>query len=396
MNLIQKRSTVSAFNKYILGMLTVLAAGYGAYFLVSTFFTSPQNSINNHARQTTELGISVSPPLINNGGGWWESNSLIYHGIPTRILFFLPPGNNLQPTAVNEAAWQEFERIGRIFNPFSPTSEIARLNATPWPRHPPLRLIVSKDIYTVMIMSREIWNQSSGNFDPTLWPVKQLWQNAEKIQKVPPGQDIDTALRSMGFGKVRLIDDQRYTIEIEDHPVMFDFGGIVKGYAVDQVRKILLEKGVAAGLVQLGGEVSPFGNNEGGNPWRIGVQHPKQMDKVWGVIEAQGSLRVSTSGNYRQPIMIKGQSFYHIFSPKTGLPVSEKVLGVTTACIGENTSNARLDGVATAITVMGPSAGLQLAEKLRIEALVLFETDDGTIGELTTKGFGSHYKREDR
>jgi len=59
-------------------------------------------------------------------------------------------------------------------------------------------------------------------------------------------------------------------------------------------------------------------------------------------------------------------------------------------------SSARLDGIATAITALGPKKGLALAEKLGIAALILYETADGQIGEMATKGLGGHYLREGR
>ena len=193
-----------------------------------------------------------------------------------------------------------------------------------------------------------------------------------------------------GFDQVRLSGKSQNLIEYKNHPVKFDFGGIVKGYAVDRVRQILLNYSITAGLVQLGGEINAFGDNDG-KPWRVGIQHPKQMDKIWGVISSNNRLRVSTSGNYRQPIQIKGKSFYHIFSPETGRPVSERVLGVTTASLDGKTSNARLDGIATAITVMGATKGLALAEKLHIDALILYEKKDGSIGEIMTPGLLNYY-----
>ena len=119
------------------------------------------------------------------------------------------------------------------------------------------------------------------------------------------------------------------------------------------------------------------------------------MDKIWGVISSYGELRVSTSGNYRQPIKINEQSFYHIFSPQTGRPVSEKVLGVTTVSIDGKHSNAELDGIATAITVMGATKGIELAEKLSIDVIILYENSDGTIGELMTPGLSDYYKTAD-
>ncbi|MDA8405034.1 MAG: FAD:protein FMN transferase [Desulfobacteraceae bacterium] len=394
MSRIQTRLVIRFFKKYIPGPMIALIASYGMYFFVSADSIPHQNTVDRSGRKLASPDSRETPLLTDNGSGWRESKGLLYHGIPARILFYQSSADTGLADTINRAAWGEFEKIGRIFNPFDPASEVARLNETLRTRCPPMQLTVSKDVYTVMGISRDIWAQSSGNFDPTLWPLKQLWRDAEEKQRIPSQKDIEAALQSTGFGAVRLADDHAYRIRIKDHSIMFDFGGIVKGYAVDQVREALLKKGVTAGLVQLGGEVSAFGEN-GGEPWRIGIQHPKEVGKVWGVIAAKGRLSVSTSGNYQQAIGIGGRSFYHIFSPKTGWPVSEKVLGVTIACMGENFCSARLDGIATAITVMGPKNGLALAEKIGIDAIILYETDSGAIGEMMTKGLNGHYMRKD-
>ena len=337
--------------------------------------------------RSTESGTAQSfNGLKNIGEGWWETRRLIYHGIPARVVFLPPPAAGNHPDAVDEAVWLEFERIGQIFNPFNPDSEVSRINLQPQPDF----ISVSDDMMSVIQISKQLWVDTNRQFDPTMWQIKQLWQKAEKNQQIPVKKDIAKALQWTGFDKVRIDKKSQNFLQFVNHPVKFDFGGIVKGHAVDQVRQILLNSGVTAGLVQLGGEISTFGkNNE--KPWHIGVQHPKQMDRIWGIISAYVDIRVSTSGNYRQPIIINGQSFYHIFSPKTGKPVSEKVLGVTTVCFDKKNSNARIDGIATAITVMGAEKGLFLAEKLKIEAMILYKKNDGTIGELMTPGLSNYY-----
>ena len=77
------------------------------------------------------------------------------------------------------------------------------------------------------------------------------------------------------------------------------------------------------------------------------------------------------------------------------MPVSEKILGVTTVSLDNKTTNARLDGIATAITVIGASEGLALATKSGIDVLILFEKEDGSIGELMTKRLSHNYSPYD-
>jgi thiamine biosynthesis lipoprotein len=113
------------------------------------------------------------------------------------------------------------------------------------------------------------------------------------------------------------------------------------------------------------------------------------MDEIWDVLEGHGDIKVSTSGNYRQPIVIQGHEFYHIISPKTGRPVSEKMLGVTTAAFGSEASAALLDGAATAITVLGVDQGLNFAKKLNIEALILDMGTNNKIRQHLTENFSA-------
>ncbi len=365
-----KRTTALLF-------IIFFAAGVGYHFTTSR----PVKSMEPETLQSSVI-------LKHIGNDWWESEQLIYHGIPARIVFLMPQTSYASdsPETVNKTAWNEFDRIGKIFNPFDPNSEIYHLNSSPRSES----ICISGDMSSVICISRRLWEETEGNFDPTIWPIKQLWQNAEKNQQIPSETDITKALQQTGFDKILPYEKTENSIKLEHLPIKFDFGGVVKGYAVDQVRQILLNYGITAGLVQLGGEVSTFGkNNE--NPWRIGVQHPNQMNRIWGIISSYGDLRVSTSGNYRQPISINGKSFYHIFSPKTGKPVSEKLLGVTTVSIDGKHSNAELDGIATAITVMGTAKGLELAETLNIDVVIIYENSDGTIGELMTPRLSDYY-----
>ena len=329
------------------------------------------------------------PPIQKLSGNWWESEQAIYFNIPARILIKIPDDDRGHAHQIFDKAWLEFERIGQIFNPYDAGAEVARINkqsAVGW-------INVSSDFYQVLKISQNLWKESNGQFDPTFLPIKQLWRHAEQIQEIPSDREILKTLQKTGVGQVMLEPGKKNKIRIDKPGLQFDFGGIAKGYAVDQVRQMLKKSGITDGLVQLGGEIAAFGRNDGA-PWRIGVQHPQKMGAVWGILQRSDNIRVSTSGNYRQPLMIRGQSFYHIFNPETGKPVSEKVLGVTTVGLSSMQSNAMLDGAATAITVMGAADGLKFASKIGIEALILTQDRDRTINETMTAGFLEFYHRQ--
>ncbi|MCF8027364.1 MAG: FAD:protein FMN transferase [Desulfobacteraceae bacterium] len=342
---------------YIAAAISGLAVVAALLFLPLTQ-PNAKNDLKNDPGQKAAVSLTMPEP------DWWESRRLIYFDIPARVLFYLPDGSRRDAEAVARAVWNEFERIGRIFNPSDPQSEVSRLNAA----DKTAPVAVSNDMHAVFRISKRLWDASNGAFDPSTAPLKKLWQNAVKIQKIPSSRDIQRILARTGFDKVTIMENpQAVMCSVRD--MEFDFGGIAKGFAVDRSRDVLRGAGIHTGMIQLGGEVAAFGSRPR-RPWRIGIQHPRDMGKIWKTISSPADIRVSTSGNYRQPLIIQGHAFYHIFSPKTGRPVSEKIAGVTTAGFGCR-SNALLDGAATAITVLGTEKSMQLAEKLSIEALVL-------------------------
>jgi thiamine biosynthesis lipoprotein len=371
------------------GLLAALAMTLGFGIVFSALHHMPLSKAAD-ARRPKHQGSQNSkdmPPVKAVSKNWYESRQSIYFDIPARILIKHPDNPKAAQGIINEA-WREFERIGRIFNPYDPESEVAELNQAGASG----KINVSADLYQVLKTSKELFAASQGRFDPTCFRIKQLWRHAEDAQDIPSDRDILKALQGTGLENVELAGGQSGDIWIDNPAIRFDFGGIAKGYAVDCVRKVLKANGVSHGLVQLGGEIAAFGENDG-EPWRIGIQDPKNMQNIWGVVERRADTRVSTSGNYRQPLRIQGRTFYHIFSPETGRPVPERVLGVTTAGVSEAHSNALIDGAATAITVMGAADGIQFAQNLGIEALILTQAGDNEITEHMTPGFQKYYER---
>jgi FAD:protein FMN transferase len=321
--------------------------------------------------------------------GWFEEERAIYHEIPARLLFRLPEAERGRAAEIGCKAWSEFERLGVTFNAFSPNSELTRLNQKGGTEC----RAVSTDLFEVLQLSRLVWSKSDRRFDPTVFPLKELWRTAVASQKVPDQTAIQTVLSRVGFEKVQFCQAPR-SVRFTASGVRLDFGGIAKGYAVDRVRHLLQNERVGSALVQLGGEIACFGSPMG-ERWRLGIQHPVETSELWGTIAQRDCLRVSTSGNYRQPLMIGNQAYYHIFDPTTGLPAADRVLGVTTVDPWCKVDNSVLDAAATATTVLGVNAGLELAGRLGIEALILSQGQGDRISEKASRGFTKFYERRD-
>jgi thiamine biosynthesis lipoprotein len=126
-----------------------------------------------------------------------------------------------------------------------------------------------------------------------------------------------------------------------------DPSGVVKGWAIARAAASLDTRGYDDYFIDAGGDVRTRGHSAPGAPWRVGIRHPVERDKVARVILAT-DLAVATSGTYE-----KGP---HIYDPHTGAPATE-LLSMTV--VGPSILEA--DVYATAAFAMG-LAGLEFIE----------------------------------
>jgi FAD:protein FMN transferase len=118
-----------------------------------------------------------------------------------------------------------------------------------------------------------------------------------------------------------------------------DPSGLVKGWAIGRAAAILDSRAYRNYFIDAAGDVRTRGCSAPSTPWRVGIRHPIERDKVVRVIDAT-DLAVATSGTYE-----KGA---HLIDPHTGAPANA-LLSMTV--VGPSILEA--DVYATAAFVMG-------------------------------------------
>lgn len=144
-----------------------------------------------------------------------------------------------------------------------------------------------------------------------------------------------------------------------------DPSGFVKGWAVDRAADLLQQAGAQRFCINAGGDVVV----RGGEPWRIGIRHPRISDRLAGVVALTDGA-VATSGAYERGC--------HIVDPRSGKPPSG-VLSVTV--IGPQLGIA--DAYATAAFAMGRHGPAWTALLDQYDAMTIVEGDR----VLATPGF---------
>lgn len=150
--------------------------------------------------------------------------------------------------------------------------------------------------------------------------------------------------------------------------MQIDLGGIAKGYAADEVRRMLQEQGVKSAQINFGGTVVVWGQQQ-----HIDIQNPFQKTGSPMADLLVENKAIVTSGVYEQCFFYKGKRLHHMIDPRTGWPSCSGLISVT--LIGDEA--AQLDAPATAVCCLGIQEGLPILQKYGIEAV--FVTDDGVV-----------------
>lgn len=229
-------------------------------------------------------------------------------------------------------------------------SEIARLNQAAGAAPVPL----APETLAVLHAARRYGELSGGAFDITVAPLLQIWglRGGPPPANPPAPKDLERIRRLVNF---RRLEIGGRTARLELPGMQLDLGGIAKGFAVDEVARIMQRHGLTNVLLNLGGNLRALGAAAPGSPWRIAVQHPFAAGRVLGKLDLRDGEAAATSGNYERFVMIGGRRCAHILDPRTGRP-AEGMASVTVIVAGHDAA-MDADALSTTLFVLGSEAG---------------------------------------
>lgn len=246
---------------------------------------------------------------------------------------------------------------------WKPDSALMQLNRAPtgaWFKVP-------EELFTVLSAALQIGRLSDGAFDIGVGDLVAAWgfgsQPASKDQT--PLDAANPAPRSPAHLCIELDPAQQRVRKLS--PVTLDLSGIAKGFGVDELARVLLAHGITHFLVSIDGELRAAGGKPDGSPWRVAVEKPETGHRaVEGVLELSDGA-VATSGDYRNFVERDGVRYAHTMDPRRGGPLADGPAAVTVMAA----TCVKADAWATALLVLGPRTGAELAKRYGIEALFI-------------------------
>lgn len=262
------------------------------------------------------------------------------------------------------------ERVNQEMSGWIADSELARFNrdaASDW-------FPVSAETAKVVTEAGRISTLSGGAFDVTVSPLINLWGfgTTQRNQPEPEQQALEAARAHVGYHKL-IVRTSPPAFKKLDPALTLNLAAIAKGYGVDAVAAALDGLGITDYLVEVGGEVYGKGQRPDGRPWQIGIERPTFSSRTVQRVVSLTGRAMATSGDYRNFRDIGGRRVSHTIDPRTGRPISHRLASVTVIAA----SCMEADGLATALMVLGPEAGLALADREGIAALLIVRDVDG-------------------
>jgi len=204
------------------------------------------------------------------------------------------------------------------------------------------RIIRDREAFHLLRVSREVHDASSGAFSVTLRPLLDAWGfTGHGACRMPAPSEFASWRELKKDESIRLHDDGM-TVEIPEG-TKIDIGGTIEGHAADRAREVMQACGIRTGLVEVGGEVSAFGDRV----WKIGLKNPRGQG-VFAVIPVRNRA-VATSGDYERFFTQGGRRYCHILDPSTGMPARA---GMSSTVIADTCTQA--NAWAVALFVSGP------------------------------------------
>ena len=259
-----------------------------------------------------------------------------------------------------DAALERLEQLEGVFSYTRSDSELSRLNATAYGQ----AVEVGDDMGFLIQESLRLSELTEGAFDISIGALVDLWSVPDSLAPLTPETaDIAELLPNMGYGNIIY---QNNTLRYANPHIKMHFGAIAKGYAVDELVKVLERHGVTSAFVDIGGEIGVIGNsprNDG--VWRIGIRDPFEPSEIASTLTVSPPLgALATSGNYERP--------EHILEPATGRPAQSEFASVTVV----SHSGTLSDALSTAFFVMGKAKASALAEQMEGVDFVYIEKLD--------------------
>ncbi|MBU1689648.1 MAG: FAD:protein FMN transferase [Gammaproteobacteria bacterium] len=261
----------------------------------------------------------------------------------------------------------DFDYLHRTLHAWEPGA-LSRMNAVF--AQSPSKVAVVPGLVPIIQDATRLSEMSGGLFNPAIGKLIKLWgfQGDEFTPQQPDPKEIKALIQA----NPRMTDIvfEGILFYSKNPAVQLDLGGYAKGYALDLAAEYLRTQGVKGALINIGGNIIAIGSR-GGQPWRVGVQHPRKAGAI-ASLELHDGEAIGTSGDYQRYFEFDGKRYCHIIDPRTGYP-TQGVQAVTVLIPKGNNAGTLSDVASKPAFIAGVKGWRKAAQAMGAESTMLID-----------------------
>ena len=247
----------------------------------------------------------------------------------------------------------EVERIEAKYSRYRADSVVSRINA----RAGEKPVEIDAETRALLAYADTCFHRSGGLFDATSGVLRRAWRFDSG--HVPTEAQLAPLLGLVGWDRVELTQD---TVRLTRGGMELDFGGFGKEYAVDRAAQVLVDSGIASAMVNLAGDVAILAPHPGGEPWQVGIRHPRRDDALVATLPV-ASGAIATSGDYERFMEVDGVRHCHVLDPRSG----QSARGLQSVTV--HAASCLVAGSATTIAMLKGAEGVEWLRALGVPFL---------------------------
>lgn len=258
--------------------------------------------------------------------------------------------------------WRRIAEFEQRFSRFLPDSELTEFN------HAAGEITkISQAFRDLLTAAKTMSERTDGLYNPFVLPALQR-AGYEGSWPQPERSDARTSYKNR-----EVVDAASLTITDDAAGIpaatAIDFGGIGKGYLLDELSEFLDTQQLAGYWLSLGGDILCRGNDIDGEPWQIGVQHALVADKIVTHVRNDDGrkLAVATSAITKRKGLNNGKPWHHLIDPRTGESAETDILSAT-VCANSATD---ADVYAKCLVLLGLSRAKKFADQKELPRAIL-------------------------
>ena len=229
---------------------------------------------------------------------------------------------------------------------------------------------VREEILDLLTFAKEMYDRTGGRVNVAMGSVLSQWKTARDTGVLPDPAALEAARDHCNIDDV-VINKSAGTVTLRDPEMSLDVGAVAKGWAAQRAAEAADAAGYSDFILSAGGNVVVRGTGLNGRAWRIGIRDPQSEDGsgVAMALDGADGMCLVTSGGYERNLTVDGKTYCHIIDPDTLYP-ADKVLSATVIC----DDSGLADGLSTALFLMEPQEGLDLAKSMGVRAVIIDKT----------------------